>query len=532
MVALPNNSRVGEDTPLLVSSDTDAVNHGDPLSRRTIFTSFPGRTKSGWIIPQARSPRAIVAVLCSLVFLGSSAGGFTVIPMTRILEDRFCREYYGVGGEESVDEGLCKVDVVQARLAYLMAVNSFVGAVVGCLVAIPWGGVADRVGRRPVWSLALLGMIVEAAWQMTVVWLSETMSIYLVWLGPLGLVIGGGNAVLNAVSSGMLADVVPESDVALSLMRVHVASMLGNLCSPALASVMMPRTGPWPVLMLSLALSVLPIVGIVFVPETLTLKTENNNDNEDDAREPRTPGARLSRSLAELMDSLSMLRSRSVVVLLLTAVTFMPVVYCTLGFMAQFVSRRYRIPLAYTGYVQAAYGAAHLLVLLVLIPWLSKLALRPSTPLPAWLRAPDERRRDLAFLRWSYTPLALGTALMAVAPSLPVFVAGLLVMSLGSAAGSYVTSVLALCVDGARRTRAFSLLGVAQIVGSLYGMPMLAGLFAAGMRAGGPVWIGLPYLGVAALCMLAMGLLRFVRLDESKDGRGGGDETRSREGDV
>lgn len=236
MVALPNNSRVGEDTPLLVSSDTDAVNHGDPLSRRTIFTSFPGRTKSGWIIPQARSPRAIVAVLCSLVFLGSSAGGFTVIPMTRILEDRFCREYYGVGGEESVDEGLCKVDVVQARLAYLMAVNSFVGAVVGCLVAIPWGGVADRyvlifffssfcvslilcfdhlsrVGRRPVWSLALLGMIVEAAWQMTVVWLSETMSIYLVWLGPLGLVIGGGNAVLNAVSSGMLADVVPESDV-------------------------------------------------------------------------------------------------------------------------------------------------------------------------------------------------------------------------------------------------------------------------------------------------------------------------------
>lgn len=56
-------------------------------------------------------------------------------------------------------------------------------------------------------------MIVEAAWQMTVVWLGETLSIYLVWLGPLGLVIGGGNAVLNAVSSGMLADVVPESDV-------------------------------------------------------------------------------------------------------------------------------------------------------------------------------------------------------------------------------------------------------------------------------------------------------------------------------
>lgn len=142
MVALPNNDSVGEDTPLLVSPDTDDINHRKPsplLSRRTIF----GRTKDDWI-PRARSPRAIVAVLCALVFLGSSAGGFTVIPMTRILEDRFCREYYGVGAGDAIDEGLCKVDVVQARLAYLMAVNSFVGAVVGCLVAIPWGGVADR----------------------------------------------------------------------------------------------------------------------------------------------------------------------------------------------------------------------------------------------------------------------------------------------------------------------------------------------------------------------------------------------------
>lgn len=147
MVALPDNNSVGEDTPLLVSSDTDAINHGQSspqLSRRTIFTSFPGRTKSGWIIPQARSPHAIVAVLCALVFLGSSSGGFTIIPMTRILEDRFCREYYGVSDGSPIEEGLCKVDVVQARLAYLMAVNSFVGAVVGCLVAIPWGGVADR----------------------------------------------------------------------------------------------------------------------------------------------------------------------------------------------------------------------------------------------------------------------------------------------------------------------------------------------------------------------------------------------------
>jgi MFS family permease len=126
----------------------------------------------------------------------------------------------------------------------------------------------------------------------------------------------------------------------------------------------------------------------------------------------------------------------------------------------------------------------------------------------------DEKQRDLAFTRWSFAFLILGPLIMALSTTLPTFVCGLVVMAFGSGAGSYIPSTLAFYVDMQHRTRMFSLVGIMQIVGSLYAMPMLAGLFTAGMKLGG-IWIGLPYLGVAALCGVAMVLLVFVRLSET-----------------
>lgn len=123
----------------------------------------------------------------------------------------------------------------------------------------------------------------------------------------------------------------------------------------------------------------------------------------------------------------------------------------------------------------------------------------------------DEKQRDLVFTRWSFVALALGTLVMAFSTVLPTFIVGLFIMSFGSGAGSFIPSTLAFFVDKEHRTRMFSLVGIMQIVGSLYAMPMLAGLFTVGMRLGS-LWIGLPYLGVATLCGIAIVLQAFVRL--------------------
>lgn len=71
---------------------------------------------------------------------------------------------------------------------------------------------SPRIGRRPIYALAIIGMNVGSVWQMAVGWFSDTLPIRLYWIGPLCIMIGGGNAVLNGTLSSMLADILPESE--------------------------------------------------------------------------------------------------------------------------------------------------------------------------------------------------------------------------------------------------------------------------------------------------------------------------------
>jgi hypothetical protein len=132
-----------ETAPLLNHGNGAASGASRPPHRRraTSIASFVNNH-----VPKAHSPNTIVAIVCALIFVASASGGFFSIPITRIFEDRVCQEYYsGVRSIDGpIDEELCKVDVVQSRLASIFAVNSFIDAVVGCLVAMPWGLVADR----------------------------------------------------------------------------------------------------------------------------------------------------------------------------------------------------------------------------------------------------------------------------------------------------------------------------------------------------------------------------------------------------
>lgn len=86
-------------------------------------------------------------MLCAIIFVSSSSGGLYTIPITRIFEDRLCHQYYdGIGAriDQPIDEELCKVDAVQSRLSFLFATCFAIEAALGCLVAMPWGLVADR----------------------------------------------------------------------------------------------------------------------------------------------------------------------------------------------------------------------------------------------------------------------------------------------------------------------------------------------------------------------------------------------------
>jgi MFS family permease len=294
-------------------------------------------------------------------------------------------------------------------------------------------------------------------------------------------------------------------------MRIHVASLVGHLVSPGLSSAIMAETGPWPVLCLSICFYLVAATAFMFVPETLKHSDDETSDDEDESAGFQ---AHLAHAITRLKDSFSVLKSPSLILLLLTCLVTTPFAASILQFMVQFVSKRYDISLESTGYVQSAYGIGQIVQALVFFPSISRLLLQDSTPRP--LRMDNEQERDLVLAKWSFGLCFVGYMVLAFAPTLWMFINGLAVLALGSCFSSLTRSLMSVYVDPEHRSRLFSVVGMVELIGNMYGPPMLAGLFSLGMGLGGG-WIGLPYFSIACLSLFVILILLFVRVPKQKE---------------
>ncbi|KAI0149824.1 MFS general substrate transporter [Hypoxylon sp. NC0597] len=494
-----------ESSPLLTGDRPRRPSHRPTLS----VTSLPSVH-----VPKLHNGRIIVNLLCIIALIASSSTGFTGIPVTRVLEDIVCRQYYGAkdGTGGPIDEQDCKKNAIQEKVAFVMALSSSLDAAVGFVAAFPWGLAADRIGRKPVVTIALFGLLVNVFWGIAVLCFDGALPVELIWLGSAGLLFGGGNAVLVGIILSMITDSTTEEERAVAFMRLHVASLVGNLVSPAVSSIMMERMGPWPSIWVAVSCIVISGISFLFVPETLKHQPAQDDTQEPErGSEPEAAGreSRMSHVIARFKDSLSILKSPSLILLLLTCLGSAPIISATLQFMAQFISKRYGIRLAQTGYVQSTYGIAQVIQAFIILPWLTRKIMKSTTP--ARFRATDEHHRDLSLARWSFGFLIVGVLVLGLSPTLAVFVFGLLLMALGSSFGSLNKSLMSLYVDPEHRSRLFSLVGMVEVVGSVYAQPMLAVLFALGMELGGG-WIGLPYYVLSIIVALTGSLLFFVKV--------------------
>ncbi len=93
-----------------------------------------------------RKQRQVVTLLSLAIFCFASSSSLSGAPMMRILEDNLCQRYYDHvrQAETPIDEQLCKVDGIQSELAYLNGLISTADAIVGLIVALPFGVLADK----------------------------------------------------------------------------------------------------------------------------------------------------------------------------------------------------------------------------------------------------------------------------------------------------------------------------------------------------------------------------------------------------
>lgn len=142
----------GTDTGATDAADTEAApllgaQPRRPSHRPTLSVASVPSLKSVHV-PKAHKGSTIVGLLCVIIFIGSCSGGFTEIPVVRIIEDIICRDYYSRNGAlttgDQIDEKMCKGDAIQTDVQDIVSVTNMLTSLMGFLSAFPWGLVADR----------------------------------------------------------------------------------------------------------------------------------------------------------------------------------------------------------------------------------------------------------------------------------------------------------------------------------------------------------------------------------------------------
>ncbi|KAM3486724.1 hypothetical protein MY8738_000218 [Beauveria namnaoensis] len=173
-----------------------------------------------------------VTVAVSVIILISDV--VASVPMTPrlvIFEDIICRNYYDAwGGNGDSRLGDCKVEPVQAELAVINGWKETFDTIPGVLVSIPYGALANHIGRTNVLVLALFGSLLSECWLALVCWLPQKLPLRALWFSGVFQLIGGGGATVMAMCFTMIADMcTPQQSVGiLAATLVIVLLFLGR----------------------------------------------------------------------------------------------------------------------------------------------------------------------------------------------------------------------------------------------------------------------------------------------------------------
>lgn len=291
---------------------------------------------------------------------------------------------------------------------------------------------------------------------------------------------------------------------------MSLGAVLGGVTGPALAAKLMELYSPWvPLWITGFVLTPIVFITIIFLPETLHLQSTTHESFSKEQSFVAAIRSHLEHAVDRLSESLSMLKTPSLAILLATFLVQSPVQISQGQTLAQTISKRFHWTLAQTGYLFSARGLLTVVVLGVLPAVSSAL----TSPRMGRFRL-SPFRKDLRLQQASLLALAAGSALTGGGATFGAVAAGQAVSTLGVGGASAAKALAAYYVDAAHAARLYTLVGMVETAGSFVAGPALAWAFDAGMRRGGR-WTGLPFFLVAGACGLALGAVCLVRQPEA-----------------
>ena len=342
----------------------------------------------------------------------------------------------------------------------LISVYSLVQLVMAPL----WGRLSDRVGRRPILILGLVGSAVAY------VVFARADSLAMLFLSR---IIGGIGGSTIPVAQAYIADVTPPERRAGNMGLIGAAFGLGFVIGPLLGGPVLSPLSPGEPTVPGYTAAALCLVNavaaILWLPES------------------RGPGPATAPSRFDLRAALARVATSRQILLTLATYLCITMAFSTLQpTLSLLASERFAMGTREAGYLFGLLGAVSAIVQ------------------GAIVRRVVPRTGELALLRASALPFAAGLALIGLSAQTPALLLGLVLLGIGY--GGAVPSILGLLSRSVEPERQGAVLGVGQSVGSSARVlgPLMAGRL-------WDVRLFLPYLAGAALILVGTAISAGLR---------------------
>lgn len=214
--ASPKGEEIGdrfedrEDAPFLQRSDSAAPSSPQEPDRP------PSRHRQNNTQREKLRMRLMITLFAIILFV-ETGNSMTSGPGTRLFESIACRNFYNesdpskIGPDGEVPEEDCKGPGVQGEIAIIKGYLELFDGVASIVLALPYGLLADRIGRKPTILLAIPGFVLNIIMQGCVLRFSDTIPLRAIWFSSLSWLFGGGVVVAAAVVWTMMTDVTTEA---------------------------------------------------------------------------------------------------------------------------------------------------------------------------------------------------------------------------------------------------------------------------------------------------------------------------------
>ncbi|KAM3512401.1 hypothetical protein MY11210_003967 [Beauveria gryllotalpidicola] len=453
--------------------DDDGQNAEEsPLLRMPGQAASPSDEESGpdgaYSRPDASPTFFEVTIAASILILILDV--IASVPMTPrlvVFEDIICRNYYDAWGSDDSRMGDCKVEPVQAELAVINGWKETFDTIPGVLVSIPYGALANHIGRTNVLMLALFGSLLSECWLAMVCWLPQTLPLRTLWFSGAFQLIGGGGATVISMCYTMIAD----------------------MCTPQQSLGTMAAT----------LIAVLLFLGRYFhssPPEYQSISGKDYHDDGDTCSNPVHDSTATNRQKSAVSTSVNAWgRWLSKDVLLMLVAFFC----CQLSrqfssVLLQFSSFKFSWDYAKASYLLPLRAGVNLVVLFWVIPHLVRF-LTKQRGLVQW-------QADKYVTLISGVCLAIGSMLIFLSANPPGLVLGQSFIALGFSFTVTARSFLTAMVEPRFMSLLYSGVTSVTYAGLIVGGPVFSTAFQWGLKLGG-IWIGLPFLVAAVLFTIA-----------------------------